>query len=165
MHHLPLLAALFLESVARPLLIVHVIAAAVFCGVMTHECLCLVAHLRGRLVLYALEKTYSAVAFWACLVTWISGALVYVTFRVRVRAEIWDKSPETKVLSALFEVKESGATILLAIVTVLYFLSRRIDLQDARGSGKVYVVLGLYGFALVWALVLPGLYLVIREGV
>ena len=165
MHWLPVAAALFLESIARPLLIVHALAAVVFCGVMTHECLCLVAYLRGKLVRYALENTYRTVAFWSCLVTWTTGALVYVTYRVRVRAEVWDRSPETQFLSGLFDVKENWATIVLAMVTGLYIMGRRIDLRTDHGPGKIYAVLGLGGFALTWAMVVIGLYLVIRGSV
>ncbi|HEX9102602.1 MAG TPA: hypothetical protein VF997_10375, partial [Polyangia bacterium] len=60
---------LFLESLARPLLIVHAIAAAVLVGATTHHLLWSRHYLFGRFNRYKAERTFAWVGAAAFLTT------------------------------------------------------------------------------------------------
>jgi hypothetical protein len=81
---------LFLESVARPLLIVHAIAAAVLVGATTHHLLWSRLYLARSYKRVAAERTFATIAATAYVVTFLVGNLMYPTYKVRVRAEYLD---------------------------------------------------------------------------
>jgi hypothetical protein len=83
---------LFLEGWARPLLVVHAIAAAVLVGASTHHLVWCRGYLRKRFPAATVraEQRFARIAAIAYVVTFLVGNLLYPTYKVRVRAEYLD---------------------------------------------------------------------------
>lgn len=82
---------LFLEEWARPLLLVHGVAAAVLVGASTHHLIWCRHYLRGRFQRARQERRFALVSACAFVVTFVLGNLLYPTYKVRVRAEYLDE--------------------------------------------------------------------------
>jgi hypothetical protein len=91
------------------------------------------------------------IAYWG---TYTIGAMIYPTFRVRVRAELLDRVHP--VLSGLFEIKEHIATLMLLPVIAIFVLSR-LGESTSRSTllrGLVSLLLGalIYNACVGWYL-------------
>src|SRR5579871_3575127 len=141
---------LFLEAYARPILIVHAIAAAVLVGASTHHLLWARHYLRDRWTTYKGERTFAAVVASAFTITFVVGNLLYPTYKVRVRAEYFDAptviADELKLRAsahAATHVAERGAPMAGA---TLQSIARLFDIKEH------WVALGCAAALLLFAL-------------
>jgi hypothetical protein len=81
---------LFLESFARPLQVVHLVAAATLVASSTHHLVWSARYLWGNFKRRGGERTLAVVACVAYVVTFGLGLLLYPTYKVRVRLEYFD---------------------------------------------------------------------------
>ena len=154
------------ESISKYLFFLHFAAAACVAGSLIHLAVRVWGYMRGRVIKVSHEKLYAhilAASYTAC---YVLGALVYPTWRIRVRHDYFDTA--LRWATGLFEVKEHLATFGLVAVVGIWFLSRNLsrpaDTQDRRMlplyAGLVVVVLVVTAFN-VWS----GWYLTTLKGV
>ncbi len=92
----------------------------------------------------------------AYLATFTLGTLIYPTFRVRVRAELLDKTYPWA--TGLFEIKEHAASIVLIPVLAIFLLSRTLDLKQkpeallVGGLASVVLLVLFYNACVGWYL-------------
>jgi hypothetical protein len=134
---------IFLESFYRPLLAAHMIASIVLVSLTIHILICIVAYCRGSFSRKSIEGKFAAASMWVYVAVFTIGALIYPTFRVRIRAEYFDKViPWAK---ALFEIKEHSAAIGLALMIAAYLLRKNFDPQLEKEK--------LWFYASLWTLI------------
>jgi hypothetical protein len=177
---------LFLEGVARPLLIVHAISAAVLVASTTHHLVWCRGYLRGSFKQYAGERRFALIACCAFLITFVLGNFLYPTYKVRVRAEYFDNPPaiadEIKLraaqrqlvglkaaapiaspapgLSAVaraFDIKEHWAALGAIASLALLALSRRAHPKDHPRVLVLYLGLAMLVCATAWFGAIVGL--------
>jgi hypothetical protein len=176
---------LFLESFARPLLIVHAIFAAVLVGSTTHHLLWSRHYLRGRFHTYNGERTFAWVQASAFLATFLVGNLLYPTYKVRVRAEYLDNpmavAAESKLrleqrqatrvavdapvahgpllspIARLFDIKENWVALGCAASVVLLVLSRRAHPKEHPRVLWLYLGLSAVACGTAWFGAIVGL--------
>jgi hypothetical protein len=168
---------LFLESLARPLLVVHAVAAAVLVGSTTHHLLWCRHYLRGRYGQIKAERRFATIAASSFLATFVLGNLLYPTYKVRVRAEYFDNSPaiaeELKLratqrhalatnsvapptpptltpISRLFDIKEHWVAIGCAASLLLWALSRKLHPREHPRVLTLYLGLALVQCTTAW---------------
>lgn len=151
------------ESIARPLVLLHALAAMVLIGASTHHALIALGYLRGR---YAarLGRIYAATMLVAYGVTFTLGALAYPTFRYHTRALHLDRVAPA--ISNLFDIKEHFASMGLPLVVGAFVLSRvMVPSRDPRGVLAGYAVM-VWGTAfVVWFGVIAGLWITLVRSV
>lgn len=81
---------LFLERIARALLVIHAVSAAVLVGATTHHLVWLRGYFRRDFRKYNGERRFALIAAIAFALTFTIGNLIYPTYKVRVRAEYFD---------------------------------------------------------------------------
>jgi hypothetical protein len=147
----------FLEVISKWLLFVHLVGTGVLLGGMTHDLVLIVGYWRGKFRKKKLGRLYVKVSFWAYVTVFFVGALVYPTFRVRVRHEYFDKCVPWA--TGLFEVREHWAAIGLALFIAYYFLRRSSDPE--RDREKLFLQTGilLILYIIVWYCATVGFYL------
>ena len=144
------------------MLIVHLGAAVVLLGASTHNAITLAGILRGRTNLAGREKTYAAVAFYAFVVCFVIGTLIYPAFRWYVRAKYFDASLPWA--SGLFEIKEHLISLAFAVGLGQYFLSRYVDLEKYREFRPLYAFFTFTFWAVaVYAAVSGALLVILRS--
>jgi hypothetical protein len=169
---------LFLESLARPLLICHAIAAAVLVGATTHHLLWCRHYLWGRYGQVKAERRFATICALTFVATFIAGNMLYPTYKVRVRAEYFDNSPaiaeevkarvaqhaivgvaptpETSVVASLspiarmFDIKEHWVALGCAASVALWILSRKLHPKDDRRVLPLYVGLSMVQCGTAW---------------
>ena len=127
--------AIFLESGAKWLLGLHLVAAACVGGSAVHLAIRVWGYLRGRFVKVGHEKLYAHILAVSYAVCFGLGAAVYPTFRVRVRAEYFE--PHLAWATGLFEAKEHLATIGAAAVVGVWVLSRAMARPGAEEDRRL----------------------------
>jgi hypothetical protein len=141
---------LFLESVARPLLICHAVAAAVLVGSTTHHVVWCRHYLRGRYGRAKGEQRFAAIAAAAFVTTFVIGNLLYPTYKVRVRAEYFDNAAaiaeEIKLRQAHHRDVGASSTVLPAVTPTLSPVARLFDIKEH------WVVVGCAASVLLWVL-------------
>jgi hypothetical protein len=177
---------LFLESLARPILICHAIAAAVLVGSTTHHLLWCRHYLRGRYGQIKAEKRFATIAACAYLTTFTIGNLLYPTYKVRVRAEYLDNPPaiaaEARLragehravaeseggpaattmpdltrVSHLFDIKEHWVALGCAASVLLWILSRKAHPREHAQVLTLYLGLAAFACGAAWLGALIGL--------
>lgn len=176
---------LFLESVARPVLVCHAVAAAVLVGSTTHHLLWCRHYFRGRYGQVKAEKRFATIAACAYVTTFIVGNLLYPTYKVRVRAEYFDNPPaiasevklrageaktianetplappsppELSRISHLFDIKEHWVALGCAASVILWLLSRLAHPREHRRVLSLYVGLAAFACGAAWLGALVGL--------
>lgn len=169
---------LFLEGLARPLLICHAVSAAVLVGAATHHLLWCRDYLSGRYGRIKAERRFAAISTTAFVCTFVLGNLLYPTYKVRVRAEYFDNpsavAAEVKLRDAgarqigvatpplpatvrslspvahLFDIKEHWVALGCAASIVLFILSRRAHPRDQPGVLPLYVGLAAFQCGAAW---------------
>jgi hypothetical protein len=169
---------IFLESLARPLLVCHAIAAAVLVGATTHHLLWCRHYLYGRFGQAKAEKRFAAICALAFLATFAVGNLLYPTYKVRVRAEYFDNPPaiaaEVKLraeqhkmvgvaptpapavvaslspVARMFDIKEHWVALGCAASLALWVLSRKLHPKDERRVLPLYVGLSMVQCGTAW---------------
>ena len=176
---------LFLESLARPLLVCHAVAAAVLVGATTHHLLWCRHYLYGRYGQAKAERRFAAICAIAFVTTFVVGNLLYPTYKVRVRAEYFDNPPaisgEVKLRAAqaqaigvrtpppvlptsslsrvarLFDIKEHWVALGCAASLALFVLSRKLHPKDERRVLPLYVGLSAVQCGSAWFGAIVGL--------
>lgn len=176
---------IFLEPLARPLLYVHAIGAAVLVGATTHHLLWCRHYLYGKFGHARAEKRFAAITAIAFVFTFVLGNLLYPTYKVRVRAEYFDNPPaiaeEVKLRAAqhravgvdtpplpavvaslspiarLFDVKEHWVALGCAASLILLVLSRKAHPRDDRRVLPLYLGLSMIQCGTAWFGAIAGL--------
>ena len=175
-----MLAALLLEDVIRPLLVLHLVLAGALVAATTHHVVWSARYLWGNFGRRRGERTLALVAAVLYVATFALGNLLYPTYKVRVRAEYFDDSVaasadarlretaehtrttidpppgEQRIVSLawlghLFDVKEHWVALGLPLVLALLWMSRRLDLKENRAAVPIFVGMSALVAALVWA--------------
>lgn len=150
------------EAIARPLVVLHALAAIVLIGASTHHAIVAVGYLRG-VYRTRLGRTYAAVVAVSYLVTFSLGAAAYPTFRTRVRGEYLDAHAPWA--SNLFDIKEHFASLGLPLVLGAFALSRALDPKHDAALRATYAVMVGGGALVVWFDVIAGLLVTLARGV
>lgn len=177
---------LFIESLARPVLVCHAIAAAVLVGATTHQLLWCRHYLHGRYGQIKAERRFATIAACAYLCTFVMGNLLYPTYKVRVRAEFFDNPPaiaeelklrttERRALTSaqapspsglmpdlsrvarLFDIKEHWVALGCAASLLLWLLSRKAHPRDNPRVLTLYLGLATFACAAAWLGAIVGL--------
>lgn len=114
------------ESLRIPLHLVHLTAGAAGIAVAVHLFWRMAQGLTSpRPFLAKALRWHADALFTACAAAWISGALIYPWFRIRVRYAYLDQTIPWA--TGLFEIKEWLATLVLIPAVGLWLLTRRLD--------------------------------------
>ncbi len=113
---------MILAQAARPLLVLHALAAMALLGVTTHLVVVKVLRWRGR-PRERLEQTYSRVVAPLFGGAFALGLAIYPHFRVDVRSRYLDAQQPWA--SNLFDFKEHLMALGLPMAIGLFFLARR----------------------------------------
>ncbi len=144
---------IFLEPLARPLLYIHAISAAVLVGATTHHLVWCRPYLRGRFGQARAEKRFATLAAAAFVLTFVLGNLLYPTYKVRVRAEYFDNPPaiadEVKLRDAQHRAVGVAAAPAPSGPTVVASLSPIARLFDIK---EHWVALGCMASVVLWIL-------------
>ena len=106
----------FLENFYGLLLLAHLFATFVLVGSMTHNLLIVIGYVRGKFGRQKLELLYVKVSFWAYIIAYVLGVLIYPAFGVYIRGAYFD--PQIPWATGLFEVKEHWGALGLALLIV-----------------------------------------------
>jgi hypothetical protein len=169
---------LFAESLIRPLLVVHLIAAATLVGATTHQLVWCRHYLRGRFGRVKAEKRFATISAVCFVITFVLGNLLYPTYKVRVRAEYFDSpaavaaegrlraeqhhevagAPEVgpqatslSTVSHVFDIKEHLVALGLAASLALWLLSRRAHPETHPPVLPLYLGLALFQCTTAWS--------------
>jgi hypothetical protein len=153
----------FLYDLRRLLLVLHAGGSIVLIGASTHHALQMRHYLRGRFAREKLEKTYAKVACVAYVVTFALGALLYPSYRVHVRGYWLDR--HAPAFAALFDVKETYASLALVVAVALGALAATLRPAEAPALARVYAVMSFLVCAVVWFDVVAGILVVSARGV
>jgi hypothetical protein len=145
---MPPAAHIFLEGWARPLLLLHAVAAVALAGAATHQALVAFRLWRGAIHLGRLARVYSRLLGALYPAAFALGLLMYPHYRYAVRGLYLDRYAPWA--SNLFDVKENFAALGLPLALALFFVGR--DLEPARDRP----LLGFVAFLSIalWALML-----------
>lgn len=116
---------LFLEALARPLLLLHALIAVGLGGASTHLALVSIRMLRGNLSLGRLARVYAQVIGATYVAAFAAGLLMYPQYRYVVRALYLDRYEPWA--SNLFDIKENLAAMGLPLALGLFALGRRFE--------------------------------------
>ncbi len=168
---------IFLESWARPLLVIHCISAAILVGATTHHLLWSRHYVSGEYKRVSQERIFALVAACAFAFTFLLGNLLYPTYKVRVRAEYFDNPPavaaEVRARAAghetvgvpgpapslsgglqpvarRFDIKEHWVALGLAASWLLLLLSRRAHPKDHPRVLPLYLGLSALACGSAW---------------
>jgi len=155
-------AGVFLYGARRLLLVLHAGGSIVLIGAATHHALQMRHYLRGRFGAARLEKIYAKVISVAYLLTFALGALLYPTYRVRVRGFYLDR--HAPFFAGLFDVKEVYASLALLAAIALGALAFTLRPTEERHLVPVYAAMSFLVCAVVWLNVIAGLLIVSVRG-
>ena len=137
------------EPIAKILLILHTISTIILVGAVTHNFFLMIGYFRGNISRIKLHNRYVRYGFASFIFTYLlTGALIYPTFRVRVRYDYLDKNLPW--LTGLFEIKEHWMSMALAIFISYYLLNRFLDLREDKHLVKIYSILGIILSLVIW---------------
>ena len=140
----------FLDGWAKPLLVLHALAAFALLGACTHQALVAIALLRGRWHLARLARIYAQVIGALFVLAFAAGLLIYPRYRYVVRGLFLDRYEPWA--SNLFDMKENLVALGLPFALGLFFLGRKFDGTNDR----VLVPWLAFSAISLWALVTFG---------
>ena len=152
----------FLENFYEVLLLVHLLAAFVLVGSMTHNLLIVIGYIRGKFGRQKLEWFYVRVSLWAYIIVYVLGALIYPAYGARIRQPYFDQ--QLRWATGLFEVKEHWGSIGLAMLMVYYFLRKHFKPAEEKDKLFLYIPLCLLLNVILWYKVITGCYLTLLKG-
>lgn len=132
---------IFLESLSKPLLFLHLLGAFIATAVSWHLLVRFVIKVRGRRGVLRLVRLHSLLLIISYSVTMILGSLIYPTFRVRIRHDFLDA--QVPLATALFEIKEHLAALAWPLVVVLLVLSRGLQYREQADRRYIPLFLAL----------------------
>ncbi len=152
----------FLENFYGLLLLAHLFATFVLVGSMTHNLLIVIGYVRGKCGRQKLELLYVKVSFWAYIIAYVLGVLIYPAFGVYIRGAYFD--PQIPWATGLFEVKEHWGALGLALFFVYYFLRKSFQPAEEKDKLFLYVPLCLLLNIILWYKVIISCYLTLLKG-
>jgi hypothetical protein len=167
---------IFLERWARPLLVIHAIAACVLVATTTHHVVWLRGYFRREFARYKGERRFALIAAIAFVCTFLVGNLLYPTYKVRVRAEFFDNPaavadelrlreanakltaplpeklapPSLSPIARLFDIKEHWVALGCAASLILLLLSRLAHPREQPNTLILYLGLALLVCGTAW---------------
>jgi MFS family permease len=164
---------IFLEKWARPLLLVHAVAAAVLVASATHHIVWLRGYFRREFSRYKGERRFALITAIAFVTTFLVGNLLYPTYKVRVRAEFFDnpaavaeearlrqtqaitpamtrQAPVLSPIARLFDIKEHWVALGCVASLLLLLLSRLAHPRDEERTLTLYLGLALFVGGTAW---------------
>jgi len=139
------------EPYSKLILFFHLLSAIVATASAIHLAMRFTMALRGRKGLFRIKKVHAQILAVSYTFSFVLGAMLYPTFRVRVRHEYFDV--DLPWATALFEVKEHYAALALLPVLALYVISSKLDFtqsEDRRYVPLCYVLLSATILALFY---------------
>lgn len=142
------MAAIFLEPWAKPLLVLHAATAVVLLGSLGHLAWESVYLLRGAPRRMWLARVHARVGFAVYAIQFVLGLLVYPTYRVRVRNDVFDATMPWA--SNLFDIKEIWAAFGMAAFVALFAISFAVRPEEpAHAALRIaFATLGILVFAI-----------------
>jgi hypothetical protein len=140
----------FLDGYAKPLLVLHALAAFALCGACTHQAIIGIGLLRGRLHLGRLARIYAQLIGALFIVAFGVGLLMYPHYRYHVRGLFLDRYEPWA--SNLFDMKENLLALGLPFAVCLFVLGRKFDPREE----KVLIPFIAFASIALWALVAFG---------
>lgn len=148
------------ERWVRGLLVLHALAAAALVGAATHQLLWCRGYLHGHYDASERERGMARLSAALYLFTFLLGAVLYPTYKVRVRA-VWFDAPLPAVdlgwVGRLFDIKEHWAALGAAAALGLVWLGRFAHPARWPASARLYVGLSLVVCTTTWAGAIIGL--------
>jgi hypothetical protein len=168
---------LFLESIARALLLAHAISAGVLVASTTHHLVWCRGYPFGQFGRAQGERRFALIAACAFVITFLLGNLMYPTYKVRVRAEYFDnptaiaedtrlrleqhkavgvapasppRVPSLSPVARLFDIKEHWVALGLASSLLLLLLSRVAHPSEERRVLPLYLGLSAIACGTAW---------------
>lgn len=118
----------FLDGAAKPLLVLHALAAFALLGACTHQAIVAVQLLRGKLHLARLARIYAQTIGALFIAAFSLGLALYPHFRYHVRGLFLDRYEPWA--SNLFDMKENLLALGLPLALVLFVIGRRFDPRE-----------------------------------
>ena len=137
----------FAQSIFKILLVLHLAAAVVLLGSSTHNVLVLIGMNGKSEKSIKVEQKFAAISFYAFLVCFIIGMVVYPAFRHYVQALYFEASLPWA--TGMFEIKEH--LLALAFVAGLghYLLRGRVNPFADKEMRVLYKLLAIVFWAIV----------------
>ena len=139
--------SVFLDGLAKPLLVLHALAAFALLGACTHQAVVGVGLLQGRLHLCRLARVYAAVIGPLFAATFTIGLLMYPHYRYHVRGLYLDRHAVWA--SNLFDMKENLLALGLPLALALFVAGRHLRPE----SDRALIGFQAYSALALWALV------------
>ena len=143
------------EAYARPLMLMHTLAAFMLLGAATHHGLMVRAIAWNPRFNASLSRVYASVSVVAYLTTTALGAVVYPAYRYYVRGLYLDR--HALWASRLFDIKEDLAVLGALSVVGIFILSRSVSMKSERRHLVVYSGLVWTVAIIVWVDTVSGL--------
>lgn len=158
--------ALFLEPVAVPLLLLHAVAGFAAVGATTHHAVYSLLAARGQRRPGPLRR-FGWLAPAAVALQLALGFILYPTYRVRVRAAVFDV--QAPLWSQLFDLKEHLAALSLPLLLAAALAGRALARNEEASRGPAVArgvaALSCSGALFVWLAALIGLAVTARHPV
>lgn len=148
------------ERWVRGLMVLHAIGGAALVGAATHQLLWCRGYLRGHYGASVRERGMARLTAALYLVTFLLGAALYPTYKVRVRVAWFDtplRGVDLAWLGRLFDIKEHWVALGAAAALVLVWLGRFAHPARWPASARLYVGLSLAVCATTWIGAIIGL--------
>lgn len=151
---------MFLESYIRPLLVLHALIAVTLLGSVGHLGWESLHYLVGKSRNVWLGTVHARVGFVLYALNFSLGLIVYPTYRVRVRQQVFDVAMPWA--TNLFDTKEFAAAFGLAAFAALFVLSFAVRPRDESDRAMLpsFAALGVLVFAITVYCAVVGLTLV-----
>ena len=169
------------EHWARALLVLHTVLAGVLLGASTHQLVWSRHYLRGRFARAEVERRTAQWTGVCFALSFVVGAALYPTYKVRVRVEYLDAptaiaeesalrqthaqgkpsatptSSDLTWVGRLFDVKEHAVALGAAAALLLALLARFSHPKDHAAATTLYLGLSLFVCASAWSGALVGI--------
>lgn len=139
-------AATFLHDIARPLFLLHTVAAVALSALCLHVLLTARPVVLGRPGRTALLRRFVTWAFVATLAAVALGLLLYPEYKANVRVLFLDRHAPW--VGRVFDIKEYLAIFSLPLIGFLFFARKEFGPEASRT-----LRLGYGGVLLLWVLV------------
>ena len=154
---------LFLESIARPLLLLHMLTGVAAAAVAIHLMVRLARTLKRGKRARRSEALHGRLLLWIYGACFTLGALVYPTFRVRVRHEYFDTS--LPLATGFFEIKEHLPALGLVAAVAAWRLTRADGEQDPGAAPGACIAFTSVSLAALVLNIVIGFYLTLLRSI